>query len=207
MLKSKHAVTIGPMSVGGLWGRRLKDSVTRWSLQVNEDTLLDCFRHRPGRQSFIGEHAGKFLDGAILDNLIVEDPWLWEKIDRVVRELMACQEPDGYLGTYTPDMRWIGRATERAENNAWDVWVAKYCLLALLRHDQLHSSPAACDCARRIIRQLAAVFGEQGTHNLNTSDCHAGLASGSVLEVLVLWYQRLKDEDILPFARYIVTYY
>lgn len=29
MLKSKHAVTIGPMSVGGLWGRRLKDSVTR----------------------------------------------------------------------------------------------------------------------------------------------------------------------------------
>ena len=79
----------------------------------------------------------------ILDNLIVEDPWLWEKIDRVVRELMACQEPDGYLGTYTPDMRWIGRATEREENNAWDVWVAKYCLLALLRHDQLHSSPAA----------------------------------------------------------------
>ena len=47
----------------------------------------------------------------------------------------------------------------------------------------------------------------RGTHNLNTSDCHAGLASGSVLEVLVLWYQRLKDEDILPFARYIVTYY
>ena len=40
------------------------------------------------------------------------------KIDRVVRELMACQEPDGYLGTYTPDMRWIGRATEREENNA-----------------------------------------------------------------------------------------
>ena len=113
MLKSKHTVPIGPMSVGGLWGCRLKDSVTRWSLQVNEDTLLDCFRHRPGRQSFIGEHAGKFLDGAILDNLIVEEPRLWEKIDRVVRELMACQEPDGYLGTYTPDMRWIrtGRRT------------------------------------------------------------------------------------------------
>lgn len=207
MLKSKHAVTIGPMSVGGLWGRRLKDSVTRWSLQVNEDTLLDCFRHRPGRQSFIGEHAGKFLDGAILDNLIVEEPRLWEKIDRVVRELMACQEPEGYLGTYTPDMRWIGRATEREENNAWDVWVAKYCLLALLRYDQLHSSPEARDCARKIIRQLDDIFGRQGTHNLNSSDCHAGLASGSVLEAIVLWYQRLKEEDILRFARYIVTYY
>ena len=61
MLKSKHAVTIGPMSVGGLWGRRLKDSVTRWSLQVNEDTLLDCFRHRPGRSRSLGSTAGKFL--------------------------------------------------------------------------------------------------------------------------------------------------
>ena len=90
------------------------------------------FPSSSGTQSFIGEHAGKFLDGAILDNLIVEEPRLWEKIDRVVRELMACQEPEGYLGTYTPDMRWIGRATERKENNAWDVWGAKYCLLALL---------------------------------------------------------------------------
>ena len=79
MLKASTLSRLDPMSVGGLWGHRLKDSVTRWSLQVNEDTLLDCFRHRPGRQSFIGEHAGKFLDGAILDNLIVEDPWLWEK--------------------------------------------------------------------------------------------------------------------------------
>lgn len=207
MLQSRHTVQVGPMNVGGLWGRRLRDSVSRWSLQVNEDTLLDCFRHRPGKQSFIGEHAGKYIDGAILDNFIVDDPKLWEKIDRVIQGLMACQEEDGYLGTYTPDMRWIGRATEREENNAWDVWVAKYCLLALLRYDQLHNSPAACDCARKIIRQLIAVFGERRAYNLNASDCHAGLASGSVLEALALWYQRLGEEEILSFARYIVTWY
>ena len=47
MLKSKHAVTIGPMSVGGLWGRRLKDSVTRWSLGSAKSTTsprdIICF--------------------------------------------------------------------------------------------------------------------------------------------------------------------
>ena len=69
MLKSKHTVPVGPMSVGRLWGRRLKDSVTRWSLQVNEDTLLDCFRHRPGTYGLSGAgwlswylYAGYALD-------------------------------------------------------------------------------------------------------------------------------------------------
>ena len=54
----------------------------------------------------IGEHVGKFLHAASLAYANTGDPKLRDKLDRVVRELLKTQEPDGYLGTYIPAKRW-----------------------------------------------------------------------------------------------------
>ena len=49
----------------------------------------------------------------------------WMIAAGVISGLIAAQLPDGYLGTYPNDKRWT----------AWDVWVHKYDLIGLLRHD------------------------------------------------------------------------
>ena len=62
--------------------------------------LLEGYRKRPGRQTWDGEHVGKWLHAATLAWANTGDPALREKLDYVAAELFKCQLPDGYLGTY-----------------------------------------------------------------------------------------------------------
>src|SRR5262249_13663887 len=92
--------------LGGLLGERFGRSEKNRLLHVDEDELLAGFRHRPGKQAWIGEHVGKWLHAASLAYANTGDPKLHEKLDRVASELMKTQEPDGYLGTYVPAQRF-----------------------------------------------------------------------------------------------------
>ena len=207
MLERSQHVSFGTIEVGGLWGRRLRDSVRAWSLQVNDDLLLNCFRHRPGVQPFIGEHVGKYADGAILCNYVANDPALWDKVDGIMRALVQTQEEDGYLGTYLPETRWVDMPPLGRENYSWDPWVAKYCLLAMLQYERLRGDASMTPAAVKLGRLLERVYGAQGAYNLNLSDEHAGLASGSLLEALALWYEHTGEASFLALADRIVTYY
>ena len=50
----------------GYLGTRVANNEKNRLLAVNEDELLAGFRKRPGKQEWIGEHAGKFLHAATL---------------------------------------------------------------------------------------------------------------------------------------------
>jgi len=52
-------------ALSGRWGHILEASTRRWTLAVDEQILLAGFQKRPGMQPWIGEHAGKWLLGAI----------------------------------------------------------------------------------------------------------------------------------------------
>ena len=138
------------LKVGGIWGRRMKDSVAQWALKVNDGVMLECFRNRPGIQAFIGEHIGKFLLGAILVNEIADNGELWAKIDGLIPELIKCQEADGYIGTYLPGNRWKGHFNDASGVtwDTWDVWVSKYCIMALTVYHKLRGGEDALNCAR-----------------------------------------------------------
>src|SRR5207249_2371679 len=94
------------VQLAGFLGERVGRSEKNRLLLVDEDELLAGFRHRPGKQAWIGEHVGKWLHAATLAWANTGDPELRAKLDRVVGELIKTQEPDGYLGTYTPDKRF-----------------------------------------------------------------------------------------------------
>ncbi|HEY5521962.1 MAG TPA: beta-L-arabinofuranosidase domain-containing protein, partial [Desulfuromonadaceae bacterium] len=205
MLDKEQRLSLSRMNVGGIWGRRLKDSVNAWTLKMSDDVLLDCFRKRPGVQAFIGEHVGKYVDGAILDNLITDCPELWAKVDRLLRELITHQEEDGYLGTYLPHTRWLRYPGE--ESCSWDPWVAKYTLLALARYYEMTHDEVFSNCALRLLKLLIEIYGENGKYDLNLSDAQAGLASGSILEAVLKWYEISGKEELLGFAERIVIYY
>jgi hypothetical protein len=132
----------------GWLGERAAANETSRLLVVNEEELLDGFRHRPGKHPWIGEHVGKFLHAATLAWANTGDQRLRQKIDRVARELVKTQQADGYLGTYTSDQRWT----------SWDVWVHKYALIGLLTHHRYTGEPSSLDSCRKIGDLLIATL-------------------------------------------------
>src|SRR5262249_27710076 len=108
------------VKLGGLLGDRFDKNEKVRLLNVDEEELLAGFRHRPGKQAWIGEHVGKWLHAASLAYANTGDSALRSKLDRVVRELLRTQEADGYLGTYVPEKRF-----GLFPDADWDVWVHK----------------------------------------------------------------------------------
>src|SRR6476659_1203527 len=93
--KMSDAAEVLPPSrvrMDGYLGQRVANNEKARLLQVNEEELLEGFRHRPGKQAWIGEHVGKWLHAATLAWAYTGDPKLREKIDRVATELIKTQE-------------------------------------------------------------------------------------------------------------------
>ncbi len=201
----------GAVKLGGLLGHRFQANEQNRLLPMNEDALLSGFRNRPGVQAWIGEHVGKWLHAAVLTWQNTGNPELRAKIDRIVSELIATQEPDGYLGTYDFPTRWT---MER--ERGWDVWVHKYVLIGLLSYvsgtgdegqgtneNELRRKAldAACKAADLILR----TFGTgEGQLDLMERSTHVGMASSSILQPMVWLYKATSEKRYLDFCRYIV---
>src|SRR5436305_567198 len=107
--------------LAGWIGTRVDANEANRLVKLDPTRLLEGYRKRPGRQAWDGEHVGKWLHAATLAWVNTGDPALRDKLDYVASELIKCQLPDGYLGTYLDKDRW----TE------WDVWAHKYNLIGL----------------------------------------------------------------------------
>jgi DUF1680 family protein len=159
------------------------------------DRLLEGYRHRPGRQSWDGEHVGKWLHAATLAWVNTGDPALRAKLDYTVAELSKCQLADGYLGTYLDKDRW----TE------WDVWAHKYNLIGLLTYVQYTGNQEPLPVCRRMADLLCRTFGDTpGKRDIIPAGEHAGMAPTSVLEPMVLLYRMTGEERYLDFCKYIL---
>ncbi|MBK9313988.1 MAG: glycoside hydrolase family 127 protein [Acidobacteria bacterium] len=192
----------GNIKLQGPLGDRCLKNERAWLLTKNEDDLLDGFRMRPGKQAWTGEHAGKWLHAASLAYAYTRDEALRSKLDRVTSALISTQQEDGYLGTYAEGFHW-----EMGDDQKWDVWVHKYNLIGLLTFHEVTSNKAALDAAIKIGDLLVNVFGQlsDGTSlNLNERSTHLGMASGSVLEPMVLLHRLTGEQKYLDFSRSIV---
>jgi len=185
---------LSPSAVGldGWLGARVRASETHRLLAVDTGLLLAGFRQKPGAHPWIGEHVGKWLDAATLAWANSGDAALRAKLDRVAAELIAAQEPDGYLGTYLEKDRW----TE------WDVWSHKYCLIGLLTYYRHTANADALGAARRAADLLLATF--PAKKSIIAAGTHVGMAATSVLEPMVQLYRLTADERYLAFAHYLV---
>jgi DUF1680 family protein len=181
-------------SLAGVLQDRMKMNLEGRLLRVDEEAILDGFRHRPGKQAWIGEHAGKFLDAAANAWLYFRDPRIKTLMDRVAHELIKCQLPDGYLGTYSDDKRWT----------SWDVWVHKYDLIGLLRHYEVTGEQASLDCAKKIGDLLCNTFGDDPPlKDISSAGEHVGMAATSVLEPMCRLYRFTGEKKYLDFCFYI----
>ena len=180
--------------IGGLLGERMRINLEKRLLAIEEDAVLAGFRKRPGKQEWIGEHVGKYLDAAVSTYRFTHDARLKAQMDRIALALIATQKDDGYLGTYTDDQRWT----------SWDVWVHKYDLIGLLAWYRLTSDERALTASRRIGDLLIATFQSGKIDMIATSD-EAGMAATSVLEPVCQLYRFTGDPRYLGFAHFIVN--
>ncbi len=180
----------------GFLGVRIDANTYNRLLKVDESRLLQGFRHRPGPQTWDGEHVGKWLHAATLAWVYTQDPKLREKLDRVATELGKCQLSDGYLGTYLPLQRW----TE------WDVWAHKYDMIGLLTYYRFTGNTNALNVSRRCADLLCRTFGNgPGQRDILDAGWHMGMAPTSVLEPMVLLYRYTGEQKYLEFCRYILA--
>ena len=135
----------------GWVGARMAVNESNRLALLDVDRLLEGYRKRPGRQTWDGEHVGKWLHAATLAWVNTGDPMLRRKLDFVAAELVKCQLRDGYLGTYLDKDRW----TE------WDVWAHKYNLIGLITYMRYTGNQAPLSACRRMADLLCQTFGDR----------------------------------------------
>jgi DUF1680 family protein len=192
----------GVIRLQGFLGERYRKNEMARLLTKNEDEMLSGFQNRPGKHPYVGQHVGKWIHAATLTWASTKSEALRAKLDRVVSRLIATQKQDGYLGTYTDGAHW-----GMGKDQQWDVWVHKYVLIGLLTYHNHTGDQASLEASKKIGDLLVSTFsinGDSGTRlDLNERSTHAGMASGSVLEPMVLLYRATANEKYLGFARFI----
>ncbi len=184
--------------IGGLLGERLEINLNKRLLEVDEMEILAGYQNRPGKQNWVGEHVGKYLDAASNTWRYSHDSRLKNQMDRILTILLNTQKDDGYLGTYTPEQFWTN----------WDVWSHKYNMVGLLAYYKSTGYAPALEAAERIGDLLCRTFGENlGQLDIVTSGTHVGMASTSVLDPIVDLYKYSGNKKYLDFAHYIISSY
>jgi DUF1680 family protein len=179
----------------GWVGMRIEANEANRLVKLDPARLLEGYRKRPGRQSWDGEHVGKWLHAATLAWVYTGDPALRQKLDYVASELTKCQLEDGYLGTYVEKDRW----TE------WDVWAHKYNLIGLITYMRFTGNLEPLPACRRMGDLLCRTFGDEpGKRDIIKAGEHVGLAPTSVLEPMVLLYRFTAEPRYLDFCKYIL---
>jgi DUF1680 family protein len=180
----------------GLLDERVIINLEKRLLNIDTAILLSGFVHRPGSQSWIGEHVGKFLYYAANSYRYSQDRRIKKLMDDVVRKYIATQLPNGYLGTYLPEKYW----------KSWDVWAHKYAIIGLLQYYSVTGNPQALKTAIKAADLICRVFGDQeGQLDLNNAGYQKGMASGSILEPMIDLYRYTGNQKYLNFAKYIFS--
>jgi len=185
----------GSVRIGGRLGEKLDLCVSNRLLVQDVESVVAPYRVKTetGSADWRCEYWGKWFTSLTLADAYRSTPATRTLRDTATNALIATAAPDGYLGTRTPAHRLEG----------WDVWGCKYALLGLIAdYDRTHS-PAALKAARRQTDVLIAELGPGKTSIADVGEWN-GLPASSVLEPVVLLYERTGEKRYLAFAEHIV---
>ena len=186
----------------------------RLKFMLSGDFLINGFEHRPGSHSWQGEHIGKWLHSSILsiqNQTILDKSTDWrdeklkknkEDIDKLVDRLLSTQLENGYMGTYAEKNRFM-KILESGSMGGWDVWTHRYNLYGLLTYEKYYANKKVIDACRKMGDLLIEVFGE-GKADITKYGTRQGISSMTILESIVMLYERTLDKKYLDFAEYLV---
>lgn len=185
----------GEIVLGGIVGKKL-DACIQNGIMATDSTLYTepYARKDDSEGSFCGEFWGKWFTSAALAYRYQPKEEYRRILDKAVDGLLASQEENGRLSCSATDF------------TIWDIWGRKYALLGLVAYYDATGSEKALTAASRALDQLMTVVGP-GKQKLTETGLRAlqALSSNSILEPIVLIYQRTGDKKYLDFAEYIVS--
>ncbi len=177
----------------GYLGSRIDDCIEHRVKTQDVEHLIEPFRDRTETRRWQSEFWGKWIQGAIGSYKYNKDPELYQIIKNAAEGLMATQTPDGYIGNYAPN----------AQLEQWDIWGRKYVMLGLIAWYDLSGDKKSLASACKVLDHLMTQVGPGKRNIVETGNYH-GMASSSVLEPVVLLYNRTGEKRYLDFAEYIV---
>jgi len=130
----------------GVIGDRIDAGVDHWLLPAPHANpgMIEMFRLRdrqpaPKLVPWAGEFVGKYLISAIQTLRLSSNPALRAQVASLIRELIASQADDGYLGPFPTAIRLKGN---------WDLWGHYHCIQALMMWYEATGETAALHCIR-----------------------------------------------------------
>ncbi|MDB6065584.1 MAG: hypothetical protein JWR26_1792 [Pedosphaera sp.] len=182
--------------ISGRLGEKLDLCLAHRILAQDIESVVAPYRAKTeiGGADWRCEYWGKWFTSLTLADAYYSTPATRELRDAAAKALMATAAPDGYLGTRVPAHRLEG----------WDVWGCKYALLGLIAdYDRTHDSAALAAAGRETDVLIAALC--PGKTDIADVGEWNGLPASSVLEPVVLLYERTGEEKYREFAEHIVA--
>lgn len=185
------------VKIEGYLGDRIDSCIDNRVMVQNISRIIKPFRYRFEFDfgGFRCEYWGKWFTSAMLAYSYQPTKAHKAVIEQALDDLLSTQMPDGYIGTYSNQNYLKG----------WDVWGQKYTLLGLIaNYDQTKDKKVlevACREANLLLRNVGP-----GKANIATNGIPVlrGLPSTSILEPIVMLYERTGNKKYLNFAKYIV---
>jgi len=192
---------------GGEIGTRLRAITDMWLIPAPKANpmLINMFRTRNSERDPIeqdwakdigymlpwsGEFIGKHLLSAQLVHRMTLDPELGSSIDRLVRELVAAQGEDGYLGPFPDNRRFHNGPT-------WDYWGHYHVIEALIMYYNDTGYQPALDAACRAADLI---------HSIVTpiDDINLGQMNFAIIHAMTLLYNITGERRYLDAAEWVV---
>jgi DUF1680 family protein len=184
------------VKIEGLLGQKLDQCIENGVIAKNYMLYVQAFQNKlDDGGAFTGEFWGKWFTSAALAYAYHTTPKHRVILDTAVKELLKAQEPDGRLSSY-PRSQDFGY---------WDIWGRKYALLGLIAYYDQTGDKTVLKAACRATDALMEIAGP-GKKRLTETGLQIldGLPSCSVLEPVVLVYERSGEKKYVDFARYLV---
>jgi DUF1680 family protein len=186
----------GAVHLQGHVGKKIDQCIHNRIMVQPVDNLVALFQTKnldPG--GYRGEFIGKWATAAALACRYQPNPELEKKMNKAMADLINSRTAEGYISTYKKE----------AELKVWDVWIQKYVLLGLIaqydetaNNNYLLAAKASADHLLSLTGPGKLSVEEYGP------SFHKGGVNFSILEPVVLLYERTKEKKYLDYASYIV---
>ena len=205
------APRVARFALEGTIGRLLHTLIEQWVLPApfSNPEMLEMFRdpdRRPlrDRVQWAGEFAGKYLTHATQLHRLAPSRRLRDQIKWFVKELIALQQEDGYLGPWPNDCHLANMAPNSAGStkSTWDTWGHYHIMLGLILWYRESRDRQALTCARRIADLLRRKFLGTGVAMSKPEWAETNQAP---IHALALLYRETGEPSYLKLAQQVAT--
>ena len=144
------------------------------------------------------ETIGNWWDGFIRHAFLVEDEKAIQQSHDIIRNLMASQDDDGYIGIYKSKLRY------KHTGSNGELWAQTTAFRTLLGYYELTKDKLVLDAVEKGMKLTMDNYGENSTNPFNLQNAFGGVTHGLMLtDVCETLYRITRNQDYQDYAIYL----